>query len=227
VLGLVTLRVALIEYALLATTGLWLAYLMGPLFLAAAGALLFMGLVYNVKPIRLKDRPYVDILSESVNNPLRLLLGWALVVQSSLPPSSVLLAYLFGGAFLMTVKRLAEFRRIGDSATAAQYRASFGYYTENILLLSSLFYASSFAFFMGIFLIKYRIEFVLAFPFFSILFTWYLAIGLKANSVAQSPEQLYREWKLLLFIVTLVGILLTLFVVDIPPLRALLEPNLY
>ena len=34
------------------------------------------GFLYNVKPIRLKDIPYVDVLSESVNNPIRFLLGW-------------------------------------------------------------------------------------------------------------------------------------------------------
>ena len=38
-------------------------------FLAAAVGLWVMGLVYNVRPLRFKDRPYLDVLSESVNIP--------------------------------------------------------------------------------------------------------------------------------------------------------------
>ena len=38
-----------------------------------AAVLLLMGIAYNVPPLRTKDRPYLDVLSESVNNPLRLL----------------------------------------------------------------------------------------------------------------------------------------------------------
>ena len=34
-----------------------------------------MGIIYNVKPIRSKDIVFIDVLSESVNNPLRFLLG--------------------------------------------------------------------------------------------------------------------------------------------------------
>ena len=51
-----------------------------------------MGILYNVEPIRTKDRAYVDVLSESINNPLRFLLGWSAIVSDVLPPSSVLLA---------------------------------------------------------------------------------------------------------------------------------------
>ena len=34
-----------------------------------------MACVYNVPPVRSKDQPYVDVLSEAINNPLRLLAG--------------------------------------------------------------------------------------------------------------------------------------------------------
>jgi hypothetical protein len=37
------------------------------LFVAIAFAA--QGIVYNVKPLRSKDYPYVDVLTESVNNP--------------------------------------------------------------------------------------------------------------------------------------------------------------
>ena len=51
------------------------------------------GLVYNVSPIRTKEKVYLDVLSEAVNNPIRLTLGWAMVDSTTLPPSSLLLAY--------------------------------------------------------------------------------------------------------------------------------------
>lgn len=38
-----------------------------------------------------------------------------------------------GGAYLMAIKRFAEFRMIGDSARAARYRRSFGVYTDQTL----------------------------------------------------------------------------------------------
>ena len=71
--------------------------------------LLVMGLVYNVEPVRSKDKAYIDVLSESINNPLRLLLGWSAIIDSALPPISVLVSYWMGGAYLMAIKRYAEF----------------------------------------------------------------------------------------------------------------------
>jgi decaprenyl-phosphate phosphoribosyltransferase len=77
-----------------------------------------MGLVYNVKPVRTKDRQYLDVLSESVNNALRVLLGWSAIISDVLPPSSILLAYWMGGAYLMAIKRYSEYRFINSSEQA-------------------------------------------------------------------------------------------------------------
>ena len=74
------------------------------LFVAIAFAA--QGIIYNVKPLRSKDYPYVDVLTESVNNPLRLMIGWAMVDPSTLPPASIIVGYWLGGAFLMGAKRL-------------------------------------------------------------------------------------------------------------------------
>ena len=81
-----------------------------------------------------------------------------------LPPASVLLAYWMGGAFLMAIKRYSEYRGIADPARAALYRRSFAFYSEQSLLLSGFFYALLSACFTGVFLIKYRIEFLLVLP---------------------------------------------------------------
>jgi len=179
VTGKIQAKYIFLEYLLLIAVGLSLASLLHREFLFFSWVLLAMGVIYNVRPMRSKDRAYLDVLSESVNNPLRLLLGWSALVSGSLLPSSILIAYWMGGAFLMAVKRYAEYRSIGDPERAGLYRRSFRSYSERTLLLSAFFYAINSAFFLAIFLIKYRIELMLSFPLFAILFVWYLAIGMR------------------------------------------------
>lgn len=107
------------------------------------------GVVYNVPPLRAKDKPYLDVISESINNPLRLMIGWAMVDPTTLPPSSIILCYWFGGAFLMAAKRLSEYREIAASHgrdLLARYRASFAAYSEIALNGSALSMGSSPAF---------------------------------------------------------------------------------
>ena len=142
------------EYAFFTGIGLLLAWMVSlPVFLSIL-SLWMMGIVYNVKPIRTKEIPFVDVLSESVNNALRLLIGWFLITSSYLPPVSIIIGYWMGGAFLMTTKRFAEYRMIGNKQTDALYRKSFKYYTENKLLFSAVFYAMLSVVFCGIFMIK-------------------------------------------------------------------------
>jgi len=218
-----TAKYVYIEYIIFIILGLSLGLLLPIEFMIFLIALLIMGVIYNVKPFRSKDKAYVDVLSESINNPLRLLLGWSAIVTGSLPPSSVLLAYWMGGAFLMAVKRYAEYRFIDDPERAALYRKSFIVYTEERLLISSFFYALSSTFFLGIFLIKYRVEFLLTFPLLALLFAWYLAIGQKPHSPTQNPEKLYTEKKFILYIISLCTVVILLFFIDIPWLQVLVE----
>ena len=204
VLGRIKFKILVIQYVTLAVVGLALGWLVSEAFFFMSVVLLVMGLAYNMKPVRTKDRAYLDVLTESVNNPIRLLLGWFIVTSNLLPPVSFTIAYWMGGAFLMTVKRYAELRLIADRSTAALYRRSFAVYTENSLLVSIMFYAMTFAFFFGIFMIKYRIELLLSLPMFSILFAWYLKIGLLPNSPAQNPERLYREKHFIAYVLVVV-----------------------
>jgi len=224
-LGNVSMGLVAVQWFVLAAAGLALGSLLGVFFMRLGALLLCMGIVYNVQPLRTKDRPYLDVLSESINNPLRFMLGWAAVVSTVLPPSSILLAYWMGGAFLMAVKRYAEFRFIGNPATAGLYRRSFRAYTEETLLLSAFFYALSAAFFLGVFLIKYRIEFLLSMPLFALLFVWYLHIGMKADSVTQKPERLYREPAFIAYVVFLGLVVTALFFAHIPWLSILVTDH--
>jgi len=227
-----------LQWLLLAASGLLLSLYINLPFMLLEAFLLFMGVMYNVKPFRTKDRVYLDVISESINNPIRLALGWFIFVPAALlpehisdfswiiiPPSSIILAYWMGGAFLMATKRFAEYRFIGNPEQAGLYRRSFKYYTENSLLISMFFYALVSAFFLGIFLVKHRIELLLSFPFFAVLFAWYLHIGLRKDSVVQGPEKLHHEKKYMGFVVLFIVVLMALLYIDIPQLNWFLKQS--
>ncbi|MBQ6575988.1 MAG: UbiA prenyltransferase family protein [Lachnospiraceae bacterium] len=215
------------EYAVLIILGVVCSLAVGRVFLYMELWLLIMGVLYNVKPIRTKDIPYLDVLSESINNMIRLLLGWFIITSDFQPPISILIGYWFAGAFLMATKRFAEYRMIGDPSVAGLYRKSFVHYSETSLLVSSFFYAMCATFFIGVFMIKYRMEYIIAMPFVFGLFCFYLYIAFKPDSAVQKPEKLYKEKKLLAYIALLVIILLILTIVDIPMPSYWTNPTLF
>ncbi len=227
VAGQVSRNLVYLQYAVLSISGIALAYAASVSAMYTMVFLLVMGIIYNVPPIRSKDRAYLDVLSESINNPIRFMLGWFAVVDGVLPPSSILLAYWMGGAFLMGAKRLSEYRFIDDADRAGLYRRSFKFYDEERLLLSTVFYALMSAFFFGVFLIKYRIELLLVSPALALLFAWYLQIALKPRSTAQAPEKLYKEKGFVLFLAFLCLFIGLLLFVDLPWLDFLVEYTAY
>jgi len=203
--------------------GLFIAFSINRFFFSTALFFVFMGLAYNVPPLRTKDRAYLDVISESINNPIRLVLGWCAIADNVIPPSSILVAYWMGGAFLMAIKRYSEFRYIDNPDTASLYRKSFAHYTESSLLLSAFFYALTASFLLGVFLIKYRVEFIIAVPFVSILFVWYLHLGMQSESIAQTPEKMYKQKLFIGYVTFLSTLLVLLAIVDIPSLNILLR----
>ena len=158
-------------------------------------ALLFLsGLVYNVPPVRLKDRAFLDVIAESFNNPIRLWLGWyAVAPADSFPPLSILLAWWFFGALLMAGKRYAEYRFINDPARSALYRKSFAVYTEQKLVISMVTYANLFCFCLGVAFTFYRPNLLLVFPVIAGAIIVYFARAMTAEGARLEPEQLLRN----------------------------------
>jgi 4-hydroxybenzoate polyprenyltransferase len=207
------------EWAVLIAVALLCAAQVGTAMIIAACVFGLQGVVYNLPPLRSKNHPYLDVISESINNPVRLVIGWSMIDPTTLPPSSIALSYWLGGAFLMAAKRFSEYREISGThgkELLARYRASFAGYTEVSLNVSCLIYAVLSVFFLAIFIIKYRIEYVLLMPIISLLFGYYLAISLRPGSSAQSPERLYREKKLMLLMAILAVVFGITTIVDIP-----------
>jgi decaprenyl-phosphate phosphoribosyltransferase len=150
-----------------------------------------MGCLYNIPPIRTKDVPYLDVLSESINNPIRFCVGWY-IVTTVIPPASMLFAYWMLGGYFMALKRFSEFRQIGYES-AVKYRRSFLFYSEQSLLVSVLFYAATSMLFFGAFIMRYRMEMIFAFPFIALLMAVYFNLAFQQDSPVQNPEKLYRE----------------------------------
>lgn len=216
------------EYLGLLALGLFAASRVCEPFFVTTVCFAISGLVYNVPPLRSKDRAYLDVLTESFNNPVRLVLGWTMVDQGSLPPASLLLAYWMGGAFLMATKRLAEYRNVADTdgvEALVRYRRSFRRYDHTALLLSSVTYALMSSFFLAVFLVKYRIEYLLSIPLFTAMFVEYLRLGLSSDSPVQAPERLHLQGRLWLIALALVVALALLTWVDLPFLERLMEPH--
>lgn len=189
-------------------------------------ALWIMGCLYNVPPVRTKDVAYLDVLSEAANNPLRMLAGWYLVDSFAMPPASLLAAYWMIGGFFMGLKRFAELRSIGDREVAATYRRSFRVYDEESLLSSAVFYASASMLCLGAFMMRYRMELLLAFPAIAVVVMAYFRLALAKDSPVQAPEKLYRSRGLMSAVVVATALLALLMFVDVPVLHSVLAPQL-
>ncbi len=224
--GEIDLRLAYAEWLVLAAAGLAIGWSQGPGVFFSVLALWVMGCVYNIPPLRSKDKPYLDVLSEALNNPIRLLVGWYASGIEVVPPASLVAAYWMVGAFFMAVKRFAEFRRIDDPVVAREYRASFGYYDQERLLVSITYYGVAFGLFFGIFLIRYRMELILSVPVIAGLIAWYIHLGFQEDSPAQYPERLYRQRGFVAFAVLCVGVMVALLFVDVPVLDRIFAPTI-
>jgi 4-hydroxybenzoate polyprenyltransferase len=217
------------QYILLTTIGMLAANTLGTSFAAVATVFAIFGVIYNVRPIRAKDRAFLDVIVESLNNPLRFLFGWFAITPHVAPPASILMAYWFGGAFLMTAKRVSEHRAIveaGGTASLAAYRPSFAVYTQSSLVTSCLVHAQGFAFMMAIFLLKYRIEYLVVIPLFVALFAAYMRLAMTPDSAAARPEELLRQPAMLIGAAVTMALFGVLTFVDLPWLNGLTSSDL-
>ncbi len=222
--GRVSIPVAYAEWIALMIIGVAIGSLVSVPFTATLAALWIMGCIYNLPPVRSKDVPYLDVVSEAVNNPLRMLAGWYIASNNLRVPFSLLFSYWFVGCYFMAMKRLAECEEIGDLGRAARYRKSFSFYTKERLLVAIMFYASAAMLLFGAFLMRYRLELIASFPLIALIMAIYLALAFKPDSPVQNPEKLHREPLLMAAIVACVVAMGLLLFYDIPVLYDLFPP---
>lgn len=223
--GVVNVPVAYLQWIAMMLLGIAISWQISTQFTVAAAALWIMGCIYNIRPFRTKDVAYLDVVTESINNPLRMLLGWYMVAPSLIPPASLLCCYWMLGCYFMALKRFSEFREIGNAGAAGAYRNSFKKYTERSLLESVTFYASFAMLLFGAFITRYRLELILSFPFVALMMTTYFDLAFKPTSSVQHPEKLYREPVLMAELILTCAVITSLLFVRIPLLARLFTPT--
>ena len=220
-------RMVALEYIVFSLVALSLAFLANRAIAETILVYLIGAWFYNIPPIRIKDIPYADVILESVNYPLRILIGWFCVVSLMFPPSSALLIAWTVGAFMMSIKRLAERQLFKTVAQASAYRKSYRYYTSERLILASFAYALFSMFGIAVFLIKYRIEFIMALPLIALWFVWYLKLGLVHAQNVIYPEKLFKQYGFLSLSIGILILLIVLAKVDIPQMHLLYQPMFF
>ena len=168
------------------------------------------GLIYNVKPIRAKELPYIDVVVESANNPIRIAIGWyACAAPGFVLPLSAVMFFWCYGAFLMTGKRLAEKRFLGDNALP--YRITFQYYSEFSLLMFMIFYSLSsviFYLYMIFNVFSYHYYYLSGLFFLVMFYIWCFRLVKEHDSLLKDPESLLK--KPVFFIFCIVGLIIVL-----------------
>lgn len=223
--GRVSVPLAYVQWLVMMVIGVGLGLELGVPFALTMGWLWVMGCIYNIPPVRSKDLPYLDVLSEAINNPIRMLAGWFIVGPRAVAPASLLLSYWMVGCYFMAIKRFSEYRMIGSAERASSYRKSFAYYDERRLLVSITFYASAAMLFLGAFIMRYRLELIFSFPLVALVMAVYLSVSFKHDSAAQAPEKLYREPYLMAAVVACAVVMSVLCFVDLPGLAKLFAPT--
>ncbi len=224
--GKVNISIAYAEWIILGIIGIIIGFVINKYFGIMAVSLWIAGSLYNIPPIRLKDHAYTDVLSESLNNPIRFCMGWYATGFLLMPPISMLLAYWMFGAFLMAMKRYAEYKHIGNDEVAAKYRHSFAYYNEERLIESIFFYGAFFGILSGFFLARYHIELILATPIVAYAMAYYMHLGFKPDSPVQKPEHLFRARKLVVLVLLAFITCIVLMAVNIPAFEHLFDTPL-
>jgi hypothetical protein len=77
----------------LSRSSVWVAHGLGATLFVTVCISALQGIVYNIRPLRTKDKPYLDVISESTNNPRRLTIDWVMIDPFTLPPSSIIPTY--------------------------------------------------------------------------------------------------------------------------------------
>jgi len=209
------------EYSTLVIFSLLLALTVSLTVFFLISALLVMGVLYNVQPFRLKDRYYLDVISESINNPIRVALGWYIVIREVYFPASAFIAFWAAGVFLMSLKRYTEITILGESGSLAQYRKSFRSWTPSKLLKFSLTGAITTTIFLGVLLAGYKLEYILLFPSIVFLFQYYFGLALTLKPEVSAPENLWKNNILNVQILGIMVLAIVLSLIEVPILHEL------
>ncbi len=205
--GKVSKNILLILFFILSLSSIIFAYLyFGKNYTIYLIILLIAGFFYNIPPIRLKDIPILDFVSESINNPIRFLIGWYAFARAEFPPYILLIWWWFFGMFLMIGKRIAEKRFLGEKSSQA-YRPSLKNVSEKVLFYFMVFTGFlSFALIL-LFGIQFKIITFVVFSFpLAVFLIWMIYTINKKRGELEEPEELLKNpfLSIIIFILTFI-----------------------
>lgn len=215
-------NIYLLYFGLLAATLILMKFLNQNINIYLA-LLVIMGIFYNIQPFRTKDRAYLDVISESINNPIRLSIGWHAISENNPVPASAFISFWGVGIFLMSLKRYSEMKLINNDELLESYRKSFQIWTPEKLLVFSIVGVLASSTFAGILLARYRLEYILLFPFVVWIFATYLNKSLNLDPVSYAPEKLMKDKKLIFLSLALGALFVLLTFMDIKALYVFLD----
>lgn len=140
--GVISIRTAWIEAAVLTITAFVLSYFLGREYLVFISLALLLGVFYSVPPIKLKARPFLDLLANSFGYGLvGFSLGWITWTGFSKLTLLLSLPYIFaiGAVFVnTTIPDIPGDRRTGNRTTAVLLGDKISYFWGLGLLSASL-----------------------------------------------------------------------------------------
>jgi decaprenyl-phosphate phosphoribosyltransferase len=80
--------------------------------------------------------------------------------------------------------------------------------------------------FFGAFIMRYRLELILSFPFVALVMAIYLRLAFDHDSVVQRPEGLYRQPLLVTSVISCAIVMILLVKVDLPKLHHVFAPTM-
>ncbi len=183
-------------------------------FLYSLTSLLIAGILYNLKPFRFKDIPFLDSTLESANNPIRFLIGWY-VVENSFPSLFLLLSWWFFGNFLMVGKRVAEKKFLTEEESSG-YRISLKRYSFKSLVVFMIVNALLFLITFILFLVEFKFYYLfITLPFIIFYLSIFVRKSLKDRDGAEEPERLLRNPIFAIYTLVLVVIFILSYLLQI------------
>ncbi len=168
------------------------------------------GILYNLRPVRAKDVAFLDVIVESLNNPIRLCIGWYVFdFATRFPPLSLIICFWAFGAYLMSAKRYAELEKI-TKAQAENYRPVYLVYTNRALMAMMHVYAGITLVTFTWIAIRHKISFLFFLPFAVAFFIWFYKLAIQKDSFVSNPEKIYVNKPFLLFCVASMAFLVLL-----------------
>ncbi|MBL8898098.1 MAG: UbiA family prenyltransferase [Planctomycetes bacterium] len=212
--GRVTVRAALLWWALLSCIAIACACETNPIFAAVALPAWFIGSAHAASPIKARQVEALRVLAPSLGCPLHLALGWCAIGSIKVPPLLLLLGVWMLGAFLLSTSRLGEacsahmrgVRVDERSHLAKGISCAIGYGIGG--LVSAAIVAAAL-----------RVELLLAAPFALALGGYYLSIASRKGTQGIAFSSLRKEPVFLALAVALLAVTLNSSFSNIPTLQ--------